>query len=66
MLTTAVDVYLAARRAAGFQLSDHEAILRDFAPPRPGARASSGRAPCWSGCGAARRARSVDTSDSGR
>jgi integrase/recombinase XerD len=31
MLTTAVDWYLAARRAAGFQLSDHEGILRDFA-----------------------------------
>ncbi len=31
MLSAAVDAYLAARRAAGFQLSDHEGILRDFA-----------------------------------
>ena len=31
MLSTAVDSYLAARRAAGYQLKDHEGILRDFA-----------------------------------
>lgn len=31
MLTPAVDSYLAARRAVGFQLTDAEAILRDFA-----------------------------------
>lgn len=31
MLTPAVDSYLAARRAVGFQLRDTEAILRDFA-----------------------------------
>lgn len=30
MLTTAVDSYLAARRAVGFQLRDTEDILRDF------------------------------------
>lgn len=30
MLSAAVDAYLAARRAAGFQLQDHEGILRDF------------------------------------
>jgi integrase len=30
MLSTAVDLYLAARRAAGFQLKDHEGILRDY------------------------------------
>lgn len=30
MLKAAVDSYLAARRAAGFQLKDHEGILRDF------------------------------------
>ena len=31
MLSAAVDAYLAGRRAAGFQLNDHEGILRDFA-----------------------------------
>ena len=31
MLSAAVDVYLAERRAVGFQLADHEGILRDFA-----------------------------------
>ena len=31
MLSAAVDSYLAGRRAAGFQLNDHEGILRDFA-----------------------------------
>ena len=31
MLTAAVDTYLAARRAVGFKLRDHEGILRDFA-----------------------------------
>ena len=31
MLSVAVDGYLAGRRAAGFQLTDHEGILRDFA-----------------------------------
>jgi integrase len=31
MLSAAVDTYLAGRRAAGFQLTDHEGILRDFA-----------------------------------
>jgi len=31
MLSAAVEVYLAGRRAAGFQLNDHEGILRDFA-----------------------------------
>jgi integrase len=30
MLNAAVDSYLARRRAAGFQLKDHEGILRDF------------------------------------
>jgi integrase len=30
MLNAAVDAYLAARRAAGFQLRDQEGILRDF------------------------------------
>ena len=30
MLNAAVDSYLAARRAAGFQLNDQEGILRDF------------------------------------
>jgi hypothetical protein len=31
MLSAAVDAYLTSRRAAGFQLHDHEGILRDFA-----------------------------------
>jgi integrase/recombinase XerD len=31
MLSAAVDASLAARRAAGFQLRDHEGLLRDFA-----------------------------------
>lgn len=31
MLSAAVEAYLAARRAAGFQLNDHAAILREFA-----------------------------------
>jgi site-specific recombinase XerD len=31
MLTAAVDTYLAARRAVGFKLRDHEGILHDFA-----------------------------------
>lgn len=31
MLNAAVDAYLAGRRAAGFQLRDHEGMLRDFA-----------------------------------
>ena len=31
MLSAAVDAYLTGRRAAGFQLHDHEGILRDFA-----------------------------------
>ena len=31
MLSAAVDAYLAGRRAAGFQLRDHETMLRDFA-----------------------------------
>ncbi len=31
MLSAAVDAYLAGRRAAGFQLRDHEGMLRDFA-----------------------------------
>jgi len=31
MLTEAVDTYLAARRAVGFKLRDHEGILHDFA-----------------------------------
>ena len=31
MLSAAVDSYLSSRRAAGFQLNDHEGILRDFA-----------------------------------
>lgn len=31
MLSAAVDAYLTSRRAAGFQLHDHERILRDFA-----------------------------------
>jgi integrase len=31
MLSAAVDAYLTGRRAAGFQLTDHEGILRDFA-----------------------------------
>lgn len=31
MLSAAVDAYLTDRRAAGFQLHDHEGILRDFA-----------------------------------
>jgi integrase/recombinase XerD len=31
MLSAAVDAYLTGRRAAGFQLNDHEGILRDFA-----------------------------------
>jgi hypothetical protein len=31
MLTTAVDSYLAMRRALGYQLTDTEMILRDFA-----------------------------------
>lgn len=31
MLSAAVDAYLTGRRAAGFQLKDHEGILRDFA-----------------------------------
>jgi integrase len=31
MLSAGVDAYLAGRRAAGFQLNDHEGILRDFA-----------------------------------
>ena len=31
MLSAAVDAYLARRRAAGFQLRDHEGMLRDFA-----------------------------------
>ena len=30
MLSAAVDAYLAGRRTAGFQLNDHEGILRDF------------------------------------
>lgn len=30
MLTAAVDTYLAARRAVGFKLRDHEGILHDF------------------------------------
>jgi integrase len=30
MLSAAIDSYLAARRAAGFQLNDQEGILRDF------------------------------------
>jgi integrase len=30
MLNAAIDSYLARRRAAGFQLKDHEGILRDF------------------------------------
>ena len=31
MLTATADTYLAARRAVGFKLRDHEGILRDFA-----------------------------------
>jgi integrase/recombinase XerD len=31
MLSVAIDAYLASRRAAGFQLRDHEGMLRDFA-----------------------------------
>jgi len=31
MLSAAVEAYLAARRAAGFQLNDHATILREFA-----------------------------------
>lgn len=31
MLSACVDTYLTARRAAGFELRDHEGILRDFA-----------------------------------
>ena len=31
MLTAAVDTYLAARRAVGWKLRDHEGILHDFA-----------------------------------
>jgi len=31
MLSAAVDSYLSSRRVAGFQLNDHEGILRDFA-----------------------------------
>jgi len=41
MLSTAVESYLAARRAAGYHLKDHEGILRDFA------RFASAKAEDW-------------------